>query len=393
MQKFLLSAAVVALGFNFASAEVLNFSDVDWDSVEGTYVPHKDKEDGSGVANYANYQPVEAFELGGYTFEFGANADTKTQPAFYTSKNNEYTVRLYLGNIMTVSAPEGVKFGKMTFTTTNEKSLEVSASEGTFTKGTNTLEWVNETPVETMTFTVTAGSVRFTKVEFTAEGGTVTPPVAANVVWESLLDTATECDWTLDVDMTQAGEDLEYVWSWKSYNDKEGNPVYYYLNASAYKGSAFEASAWAISPVVDLTAVNNATVTWESAARFQTTLQELCSFNVREEGATEWTKVEIPVWPTAGGWTWSSCGDINLDAFAGKKVQFGFKYGSSATGADTWEIRNFKVTTEEGDAVSVVEAENVAPVYFDIQGRKVVNPANGLYIKVVGNKATKVFVK
>lgn len=36
---------------------------------------------------------------------------------------------------------------------------------------------------------------------------------------------------------------------------------------------------------------------------------------------------------------------------------------------------------------------NEAPVYYNLQGVRVANPANGLYIKVVGEKATKVLVK
>ena len=32
-------------------------------------------------------------------------------------------------------------------------------------------------------------------------------------------------------------------------------------------------------------------------------------------------------------------------------------------------------------------------VYFDMQGRQVVNPENGIYIKRVGSKATKVVVR
>jgi len=36
---------------------------------------------------------------------------------------------------------------------------------------------------------------------------------------------------------------------------------------------------------------------------------------------------------------------------------------------------------------------DVAPVYYNLQGVRVANPANGLYIKVVGEKASKVLVK
>ena len=43
--------------------------------------------------------------------------------------------------------------------------------------------------------------------------------------------------------------------------------------------------------------------------------------------------------------------------------------------------------------VAIVADENAPAVYFDLNGRRVAEPANGLFIKVQGNKATKVIFK
>jgi hypothetical protein len=43
--------------------------------------------------------------------------------------------------------------------------------------------------------------------------------------------------------------------------------------------------------------------------------------------------------------------------------------------------------------VEVVDNENAPVEYYNLQGVRVVNPQNGLYIKRQGNKATKVLVK
>lgn len=48
---------------------------------------------------------------------------------------------------------------------------------------------------------------------------------------------------------------------------------------------------------------------------------------------------------------------------------------------------------DESGIASVEADDNVAPVYFNLQGVKVANPENGLYIVVKGNKASKVLVK
>ena len=159
----------------------------------------------------------------------------------------------------------------------------------------------------------------------------------------TLLDnTAKDTDWTLD----------NTVWSWKSNG---------YLNGSGYN-KTLEADAWAVSPVIDLTAATTATVSFEHAAKFQTSLTTECGFVVRESGTTAWNNLTIATWPTAGSWTFVSCGDIDLSRYAGKKIEVAFKYGKSCT--DTWEIKNltFKADAE----ISVVAPEVKTVDYADI---------------------------
>lgn len=43
--------------------------------------------------------------------------------------------------------------------------------------------------------------------------------------------------------------------------------------------------------------------------------------------------------------------------------------------------------------IETIEKESEAPVYFNLQGVRVENPSNGIFIKVSGNKTTKVYVK
>lgn len=164
-------------------------------------------------------------------------------------------------------------------------------------------------------------------------------PPAEDEIYSGLDQKAAECDWTFENVTLGAG--LSYVWSWKEYN---GN---HYLNGSAFAGgSSKESLAYAISPVIDLTGKSEAVVSFEHAAKYQTTLQELCGFCVREAGTTEWTELEIQTWPGTTGWTFVNSGDMDLKAFLGKKIELAFKYGSSSEGADTWEVKNVKVIGE-----------------------------------------------
>ena len=140
-------------------------------------------------------------------------------------------------------------------------------------------------------------------------------------------------DWTFNNVSLPSG--LTDIWTWKDYNSA------YYLNASAYaNGGANASEAWAISPVIDLTKASGVSVSFSHAAKFQTTLKSLCGFAVKEDGASGWTMLTIPTWPEAGSWTWSNSGNISLANYSGKKIQVAFKYGSSSSGADTWEIRD-----------------------------------------------------
>lgn len=159
------------------------------------------------------------------------------------------------------------------------------------------------------------------------------------VVYESLSDDAD--GWVFNnVTVPQGGS---YVWQWRT-SSQYGN----YLNGSGYVGgTAKKALSYAVSPEIDLSRIFNPYVTFEHAAKFQTTLRKLCKFCVREAGTSEWTELEIPNWPTAGGWTFASSGTISLEQFEGKKIQIAFKYESDTTGADTWEIKNLKLSGDK----------------------------------------------
>ncbi|MDE6178847.1 MAG: hypothetical protein K2F86_06740, partial [Duncaniella sp.] len=64
---------------------------------------------------------------------------------------------------------------------------------------------------------------------------------------------------------------------------------------------------------------------------------------IREEGTSAWTALTVPEYPATQGWGFVASGDIDLKAYAGKKVQIGFRYTSTASKAGTWEFKNLVV--------------------------------------------------
>lgn len=63
-------------------------------------------------------------------------------------------------------------------------------------------------------------------------------------------------------------------------------------------------------------------------------------------------------------------------------------------GGTKWRLRSFSFTPSGETGIEDIVVDENAPVeYFNLQGIRVSNPENGLYIKRQGNKVEKVYVK
>lgn len=222
--------------------------------------------------------------------------------------------------------------------------------------------------------------------------------------WLSETDTEIDGDWTFE--NVSLDDGLDYVWSWKVYNGKG------YLNGSAYVNGPKTAYAYAWSPEVDLNGMQSATLSFSHAAKFQANMRELCGVVVKDVKTGEIHQLDAPQWPAAGSWAFTSSGDMDLSRFIGDKVSVGLRYESNASGADTWEIRDMKLTAvaipssigtvEESDDSFLVEVWGNSILVpegarvFDMNGREVSgdNLQKGIYIVVKPGfkKAVKVSI-
>ncbi len=173
----------------------------------------------------------------------------------------------------------------------------------------------------------------------------------------------------------------------------------YGMNGSAFKIAGKTADAYAVSPVFDLTnRIKPISITQTFAYNYITVAQvpEYFTIAVREEGATEWTVLTAAPAPEAmNQWTYVDDYAIDLGAYEGKKIQIGYHYVADGTVCGSWQIKNILVKGKKSSAVSdiTVEDSDAPVVYYNMQGVRVANPANGLYIRVQGKKATKVLVR
>ncbi len=167
-------------------------------------------------------------------------------------------------------------------------------------------------------------------------GGNVTPTPSGETVYTSALG----ADFTFDNPSDIA------VWKSNTYG----------LVGSGFLNSQANAAVGvAISPVVDLNGYTGASLDFEAAYNMYKLNNEMISVAdyvaggyselvVREEGASDWTSLGQPTAPASFSWTYNPNGAVSLDAYAGKKIQFGFRYKSTADVAGTWEIKNITVS-------------------------------------------------
>lgn len=387
MKKILLSMLALA-AFGFANAETVSLDCNDAKDLKGTHNETQYNDDET-VKAYENWQPLESLTIGDYTFTFANPGEGNNEPAYYTAKEgNQYTIRLYVGNSMTITAPEGTTMGGIVLNGSNAKDSFVAPTtdSGTATYESQKVTWGAEEGVASVTFTF-SGTFRINTLDITTGNGEepVTPvdPVDENVIFSETFATSLG-EFEID-DVTMPEEGLSYVWS--------ASTTYKCAQASAYlDGVAYATESWLISPVIDLTEAVKPALSFDSAIKFAPD-ETPVSVWVCEENA-EWDAVEVESFGTNEDFTSVTNSDIDLTAYAGKKIQLGFKYTSTDEAACTWEIQNVKIVETDGAGVADIAVDaNAAVEYFNLQGVRVANPTNGLYIRRAGNTVTKVLVK
>ena len=112
-----------------------------------------------------------------------------------------------------------------------------------------------------------------------------------------------------------------------------------------------ETEGYLYSPVIDLSNVTSATLTFShSCYKFVSNIETYCKvlistdFNGSEPAEATWTELTLS-WPTSTG-TSSTFTDVNIDisSYAGQSnVYIAYYYSSTSTDAGTWEVKNVKV--------------------------------------------------
>lgn len=275
-----------------------------------------------------------------------------------------------------------VSDGAVTYSSTDEAVATVDAETGEVTLVGAGSTTITASVAETATYRAGSASYELTVID----------PDVANPVWTWSKGGEEVFDFIL------VGDNTVNPWS---YDNRYG------IKGSAYiSGAANATESIAATPVLDLTNYDKLTLNFRQAANMYknndnggesidvTEFPDYAIIVARVAGQTEWTEVAKATAPSAFGWGFYDNEEIDLKAYDNTKMQFGFKYISSSSVAGTWEIDNIVLKGKVASAVENIEiGETAAPVYYNMQGVRVANPENGLYIEVRGNKSRKVMIR
>ncbi|MCM1110873.1 MAG: hypothetical protein NC336_06685 [Clostridium sp.] len=414
MNKFLLTVAAAAVSASLASAESVtyNMSDLEESQVTGEYHETTYKEDQS-VQAYANWQPIESINLGDYTLTFVQNNEKNNKPALYTAKTGSaWTIRLYKECTMTVTAKNNVTFRNINFYSDKNDVPTITASVGTgeFNSTTKVYSWSSDKAVSSVTLTFGSASktFRITSIEFTDEAPVVKEPTKAATV-SDLLNVTNGDKFSFEGSLTVAyanGPDC-YVY------DETGATLLYSNKQDPW--AAVLPAGTVITKFEGIRSDYNTTV------EFIPTMSTLVTEGTTEViaatclSADDVDALDIDTYVLLRNATFAVDPDNARYATAtlenGSEVKLYNRFTTNSYEVVTFpeygkyniyglrsaysgEMQVNFVKAEATTAIESVEAaEADAPaVFYNLQGVRVANPANGLFIKVQGNKTSKVIL-
>ena len=207
---------------------------------------------------------------------------------------------------------------------------------------------------------------------------TVTTP-ALDVVKEPYSESFETGFGSFVLDNVNLSEGLSYVWS----IDKK----YKCAKASAFVNKKnLPSESWLVSPWIELSAAEVIRSLYfdHAVSKYFGNVSEEATLWIKVEGGdwTQITSIAYPEVPQDKSFSPFETQAVSLAGYEGKKIKVGFKYVSTDEAAGTWEIRNFKVSTDVS-GINEIKADKFdvnAPVY-NLAGQRVNANAKGILIQ------------
>lgn len=376
MKKFLLSLAAVACG-----AMAMNAT---------SYVLFQQPDGKAWEVDGTGFKKVVS--SGDVTFTITTDqADSKTK--LVNPGDDKYAWRVYKSSKFTITA-ENFEMKTIEVVFAEPYNDNDYASTWDVNAGwTGTLDGLNYTLVSDGLSTFTAQSnniqTRIMKLIVSDEKGEIsepeTPILPEGVIYMNSFQENFD-GWTKENDTTLS----EYS-GWQM-NKTANAPACVMCNAY-YDGANHPADCWLMKEF-DLAGYENVTMSVDQAFGwyFPTAQEPNYTVNVRLAGG-EWNALTFTNFPVKGNGNWTSfeTNTFDLSEYDGQKIEIGFRYLTDGDTSRAWELQNFILEGDKTGAVEGVAVDDNAPVvYYNLQGVKVNNPENGIFIQVKGNKVTKI---
>ena len=144
-------------------------------------------------------------------------------------------------------------------------------------------------------------------------------------------------DWT-NISVTGAQE-------WRL-DTQFGNPGSCAVMSGFASGSNNVNEDWLISPEIDLSSVEGAMLTFQTASRFSGNPLEIkisTDYTTGNPNAATWTNLSATLDTNTAAYVWTNSGDIDISTFVGGNVRIAFRYTSTSSASTTWEVDNILI--------------------------------------------------
>lgn len=145
--------------------------------------------------------------------------------------------------------------------------------------------------------------------------------------------------------------------AWTTYN-VEGSQVWEHstqygnpddcARVSGFDGQPYANEDWLISPAIDLSSANSASLSFETAMNYTgNDLEVYLSTDYEGSGDPndfDWNEINPSL--SSGQWEWTPSGNIDLENYIGETLYFAFKFTSTSDESATWEVDNVKVSVD-----------------------------------------------
>lgn len=294
-----------------------------------------------------------------------SSAPMKKDPALSFS---ETTASGVVGEAFVAPALTKATTAAVVYTSSNETVATVNAETGEVTLLAAGETKITATAAENDEYN--GGSASYTLI--------VTTP-ALDVVQEPYSESFETEFGSFVLDNVNLSEGLSYVWS----IDKK----YKCAKASAFVNKKnLPSESWLVSPWIELSCaeVERNLYFDHAVSKYFGNVSEEATLWIKAEGGdwTQYTSISYPEVPQDKSFSPFETQAVSLAGYEGKKIKVGFKYVSTDEAAGTWEIRNFKVSTDVS-GINEIKADKLdvnAPVY-NLAGQRVNANAKGILIQ------------